>query len=126
MRTGGSGGGVPWALGKKRVWSSGMIGGRKLGTVTAGSSDANGRTEGAEVGVRSLMLFRTGRGYSFGAYFAVVLLAVLFIVDFFFVFGFDLSSGFAPPALARPVFFSGATNLVFSFLASGAAAMVRG
>jgi hypothetical protein len=55
------------------------------------------------------------------------LLTALFIVDFFFAFGFVLSSGFAPPALARPVFFSGVMNLVFGFLtASGAAAMVRG
>jgi hypothetical protein len=33
------------------------------------------------------------------------------IVDFFAAFGLDLSSGLAAPALARPVFFSGATNL---------------
>src|SRR4030088_951071 len=58
IRTGGSGGGVPSALGKKRVWSSGLTGGRKTGTVTAGSSDAKGRTEEDVLGVRSLMLVR--------------------------------------------------------------------
>jgi hypothetical protein len=60
MRTGGSGGGVPSALGKKRVWSSGLAGGRKTGTVTAGSSEEKGRTEEDVLGVRSLMLFRAG------------------------------------------------------------------
>jgi hypothetical protein len=55
------------------------------------------------------------------------LFVALFIVDFFFAFGFALSSGFALLALAKPVFFSGAVNLVFGFLAaSGAAAMVAG
>src|SRR6266436_2388612 len=56
MRTGGSAGGVPSAWGKKRVWSSGLTGGRKTGTVTAGSSEEKGRTEEDVLGVRSLML----------------------------------------------------------------------
>ncbi len=57
----------------------------------------------------------------------MVLFAVLLIVDFFFAFGLVLSSGFVLLALARPVFFSGAMNFVFGFLAaSGAAAMVCG
>src|SRR5258707_15431212 len=60
MRTGGSAGGVPSAWGKKRVWSSGLTGGRKTGTVTAGSSDAKGRMEEDVLGVRSLMLVRAG------------------------------------------------------------------
>jgi hypothetical protein len=73
------------------------------------------------------MLVRAGGGYCFGALFVVVLFAVLLIVDFFFAFGLVLSSGCALPALARPVFFSGAMNLVFGFLiASGVAAMVWG
>jgi hypothetical protein len=65
--------------------------------------------------------------YSFGALFVVGLFAVLLIVDFFFAFGLVLSSGLALPALARPVFFSGAVNFVFGLLtASGVAAMVAG
>src|SRR5437868_1535976 len=60
MRTGGSGGGVPSALGKKIVWSSGLTGGRKTGTVTEGSSEVKGRTEEDVLGVRSLMLVGAG------------------------------------------------------------------
>ncbi len=45
----------------------------------------------------------------------MVLFLALLIVDFFFAFGLVLSSGLALPALARPVFFSGAMNLVFGF-----------
>src|SRR5258705_7722954 len=60
MRTGGSGGGVPSALGKKRVWSSGLTGGRKTGTVTAGSSLGEGRAGGGLGGGAPILFFRVG------------------------------------------------------------------
>jgi hypothetical protein len=42
-------------------WGAFGVGGRKTGTVTAGSSEEKGRTEEEDVlGVRSLMLFRAG------------------------------------------------------------------
>ena len=56
MRVGGSLGGVPAVFGKKIVWSPGVTGGWKTGTVTAGSSEENGRKTGDDLGVRSLIL----------------------------------------------------------------------